>query len=224
MDKSFDKKIERFQDFHDAIEEFGKDTVIFRGFRKADYPLVPNAGRKTRFGKKLTRNDELTALRLFKQQAIPHLTHPPKNDWEWLALAQHHGLPTRMMDWSRNPLVAAYFAVENEYDGDSIIYAYTQSVSVDTEVISDPFAADQVFRFIPNHITPRITAQVGLFTIHPNPEKEFNSSKLKRFIIDRNFREQLKHILYKYGVHRASLFPSLDGLARHIEWLRTDEY
>jgi hypothetical protein len=35
-------------------------------------------------------------------------------------------------------------------------------------------------------------------------------------------RKQLKHTLYRYGIHRASLFPDLDGTARHIEWLRTD--
>jgi len=128
------------------------------------------------------------------------------------------------MDWTRNPLVAAYFAVENEYDGDSVVYAYEKSGYVSTDAIPDPFDLDVVARFIPSHITPRITAQAGLFTIHPKPQQPFSSDQLTKLVIKQAFRKDLKYTLYKFGVHRAALFPGLDGLAKHIEWLKTDEY
>lgn len=52
-------------------------------------------------------------LDAFKRRARPYIDQIPQNDFEWMFVAQHHGLPTRLLDWSTSPLVALYFAVAN---------------------------------------------------------------------------------------------------------------
>lgn len=219
--------IKSFVALHEAVEATDDKVMLYRGVKSVSYDLIPKVGRYELF-KELSDEDmekeEKTILRLFRERAWPAFKSEGFNTWEILALAQHHGLPTRLLDWSRNPLVAAYFAVEDKHDGDSLIYAFEHNTFIKTDVKPDPFAQKSIGKFIPHHVTPRITAQTGVFTIHPNARKPFDSDRVQRWRIPNDARESIKHTLYQYGIHRASLFPDLDGVAKHIEWLRTDEY
>src|SRR5262245_27002343 len=150
--------------------------------------------------------------------AVPYLSFAPRSEWEWLALAEHHGLPTRLLDWTRNPLVAAFFAVESASETDAAIYAYSTTVSVDSAKQSDPFGIDGVLRFRPSHITHRIVVQKGLFTAHAKPSEVFQSPHLTRAIIPAAHRAELRIRLYRYGITRGSLFQGLDGLSAEIAW------
>jgi type I restriction enzyme M protein len=124
----------------------------------------------------------------------------------------------------KKSIFACYFAVEEEYDGDSVIYAYYNSNHIFIDDYSSPFECKEVGRFYPRHITPRITVQGALFTVHPNPYEKLESENIDKIRIPKGIRRGLKKTLNLYGINRYSLFPGLDGLAKHIQWLRSMEH
>lgn len=61
-------------------------------------------------------NNEVVLLKRFIQEARRHIDDLPVNNWDWVFLAQHHSVPTRLLDWSEGPLVGLYFAAQDHLD------------------------------------------------------------------------------------------------------------
>lgn len=152
--------------------------------------------------------------------ALAYIQTIPRTDWEWLALAQHHGLPTRLLDWTHSPIVAAYFAVEKEGEnGDAVIYAIEEMKTIQTSYAAfGPFLVNGDLRFDPPSVSPRIIAQDATFTVHQDPMKPFAPTGLEKIIIKEKFCRNLKGTLNNIGINRAALFPDLDGVATNLLW------
>src|ERR671928_2064703 len=88
-----------------------RDTGVYRGASDACRPLLTSLDRLGGVNPPHTkRRLEAHILRNFIRYSRPYLPAAPANDWELLVTAQHHGVPTRLLDWTYSPLVAAFFA------------------------------------------------------------------------------------------------------------------
>ena len=82
-------------------------TIWYRGVSNQDLPLLPTLYRD---GLNIPLSDELYLLNKFKQNAHQFLTERPQGEWEWMLLGRHHGLPSRLLDWTESLLAGAFFA------------------------------------------------------------------------------------------------------------------
>jgi len=206
---------------------------IFRGQTKEkDWPLIPFVGRYVGRSRFLKKEEEI--LEEFKRESIPYVDPKPENPWQWLALAQHNKLPTRLLDWTKNPLAALWFAVKdpalNNNPGVVWVFYYHEDEAIfntsDRDTLN-PFSIDRTYVYFPEHVTPSIKAQSGVFTVHhrigenpgsfPPLEQISNPNLyLTKIEIAPDFFSVIRYHLFKVGISPASLYPGLSGLVEKI--------
>ncbi|AFZ31762.1 FRG domain protein [Gloeocapsa sp. PCC 7428] len=206
--------------------------ALYRGQRR-DLHLLPKIARISTTIPVLEA--EQAMLNNFKLLSVPLLKEKPDNDWEWLAIMQHHGLATRLLDWSVIPLAALWFTVckpaaENQ---NGVIWLFHPDAEdyISTLKPQDPFQIDRISLLQPRLVTERIKAQWGWFTAHyydveAGTFAALNTDptyipRLTKLIIPSDKFALFRFQLDRLGVNSAELFPDLEGLCAHLEWLYT---
>ncbi len=223
-----DNRITSVKEYIDLLSK--ELAFIYRGVTKEEFKLIPSIGRinlGVPNGSGNIDTLESTMLRELKSRSLNYLSYVPANDWEWLVVAQHFGLPTRLLDWTSNPLVALYFACVDEEQSDGAVYMSSGLVELDLRNPPPIGHVDKDYLISPPHISTRISAQSSFFTISQNPFVPLNISHFgassgieienhSRVIISHKHKTKILTDLLKLGIGAASLFPGLDGLCDQI--------
>lgn len=210
--------------------------VWFRGHADTSWKLKPN------FLRLANPASEMNFIKKFMQSGTL-LTNPTPNSLlDWLLVMQHHGMPTRLLDWSESPLVAAYFCVNelptrdgalwmlrpvelNKLSGHEPEYEYeipsTQDGILQT-YMPESLAGERTSRLLPiAAIFPRnnarMQAQLGVFTISHRdnkPIEEIGSKKhIWKYVIPSGCKAAFRKELKLLGFSRFQLFPELSSIS-----------
>ena len=129
--ESFEHALQLLYDasWNPLIERY-RSKYVFRGLSDAQYPLLTSLQRLGGPYPELERH----LLRNFRKYSGLNEATLDYSDWQWLTLAQHHGLPTRLLDWTYSPLVALHFATRNidRYDADGVVWCVDLAAAHET--------------------------------------------------------------------------------------------
>jgi hypothetical protein len=217
-----------------------------RGQANQAWKLTPSLCRRLPPGTSADKalRIEKRALREFRGQAHLHLppSYLPRESLKadilaWWSLMQHYRAPTRLLDWSESPYVAAYFAVESDPEEAGAMYVVDLSTvpqrakGTTNEKYQVPDAPDQVEFFTGQTRTERMVAQQGSFSVSPNvltdhdawllktcsrPGGTADSGPIRKWIFPATIKREMLRHLRTMNIAAHSLFPGADGLGRSV--------
>lgn len=241
-------EIDDWHQFSAEIKDLGYKSWIFRGHSSVEWRLESLLWRafqelRTKQNSYLVREKDI--LRTFKACAHHHLTHLPEDGeiLEWWSLMQHYGAPTRLLDWTYSPYIAAFFALERAVRCDCCVYGlyianirnHNKSKGVD-EVEHDYLSKNHTDPFVgmysPRLRNQRLISQQGVFTVqsvldcnleqileeYPAQPGKDKGKGFVQFIFKNQGPQFGDYIsfLHRMNITNASLFPGIEGLGKSL--------
>ena len=230
-------EISSVTDLITALKSVRFAPAWFRGQGDSNWPLIPAAHRD-----ETLKANEVNIFRRFRQETAALAPDRVITAWDWLTWAQHYSLPTRLMDWTLNPLVGLYFAVsETTHDGaDGRLFCLdpvelnSQSRNDGREVlllddarnIDDYLPGSKVeSRLAPIAVVSqksfgRISSQSGVFTISShNDSKGFSfhaKEALLSWVVPSSKKEVIRDELSTLRIEASTMMDSPDRFADSI--------
>lgn len=237
-----------FNKISDEITRLCKDEdcnrPFFRGLSNREDQLLPTLFHKEQDLSNAAALEKNLYTEFISQSAVIHSKEfSTKNSWDTLYEMRHHGLPTRLLDWTENFAVALFFAL-NKGSNNPCIWILNprelnrKSIKLDAIVDATKSDFDYYSLFIeenpnqkkyqpfknpisiyPLKSHPRLLAQNGVFTVHGTeikPLNKFYRGCLKRFDIPKSVIPDAQRFLTMANINDFTLFPDLDGLSRYL--------
>jgi hypothetical protein len=216
----------------------GSPVPFFRGHSSPSYQLLPGLFRHAATGR-YNLYDEKNFYYEFRARAGA-LLNPSFTSWDVLFLMQHHGVPTRLLDWTESFATALYFALEGATSDadlwmlDPYLLNQQEGNRGDIIDVQSHFEAEYFDLFIepdgriqpsgtavaiyPRRQIARLASQHGLFTLHLTGAalEDREEPWLTRFRLSASAVPETRRFLQVLGVNDFSLFPDLDGLSRFL--------
>jgi hypothetical protein len=221
-----------------------KDQALawYRGHADAEWDPVPEVMRGWYRGNKRVRADAASVewwLNENFQREGKHLLPQAASLTDIYFLARHHGLPTRLLDWSTNALVSLFFATIGQADVPGAVHVFFPRklralgpVNVRDESVvravaqifnekglADAPTASTVIPVLPDATSGRMLHQGACFTLHLPQSAEPGGAMIARstylkFVVPARAKKGIQRELRRTGITWAVIFPDLDNLAR----------
>lgn len=214
------------------ISRIERESVSFfyRG-QSQDWPLLPSIARVGRGGYEELIEFEHEIISEFRRLSFPFFERHPDSFSEWILHAQHYGLPTRLLDWTSNPMKALYFAVEDLDEGEDAVVWSWDSADVQWGEELPNLKTTSLYFHRPTHHNHRITSQESMFLVYPLMEGQTKIKPLQesffknaprgelieKMIIPKEKKVQFKRTLDDLGINRLTIYPCIESVVTTIK-------